>query len=196
MRKLTFIDHYDSFSFNLIDWLSLHAPDFAVDYCAFDDSEKMLFLQKKPTAFVFSPGPKSPADAPLSCELLKISLGKVPVLGVCLGFQIMGLVAGGSVRRSSAPRHGLTREIRVTERSGLLREAPERFKAASYNSLTLDCSAMMPQFIVSGVCESNEPQIIEYRPKKGLPALGVQFHPESFLNDDLRFLLRAVFHGS
>lgn len=144
---------------------------------------------------VFSPGPKSPADAPLSCELLKSSLGKVPVLGVCLGFQMLGLIAGARIQRSCTPRHGLTRDVRVTDKEGLLREAPAEFKAASYNSLSLDVTNLASDFVVSAVCENNEPQVIEYRPQQGIPALAVQFHPESFLNEDLSFIVRSFLAG-
>ncbi len=192
MRKITFIDHYDSFSFNLIDWLALHAPGVAIDYCAFDDSEKMGFLQKKPTALVFSPGPKSPADAALSCELLRASMGKVPILGVCLGFQMLGLMAGGVIQRSSAPRHGLARDVTVTDHVGLFQNAPRQFSVAAYNSLTLAFPQIARDFVISAVCENGEPQAIEYRPQAAFPAFGVQFHPESFLNGDMSFIVRAL----
>lgn len=105
---------------------------------------------------------------------------------------MLGLVAGGRIQHSRAPRHGLTRNVHVIHREGLLREAPSEFKAAAYNSLSLDATELAKDFVVTAVCENNEPQAIEYRPRQGLPALGVQFHPESFLNDDLSFILRQV----
>ena len=89
--RVVFIDHYDSFSFNVIDWLVGSDCQVEVDYVAFDDQAKMRQLLEAPRPLVLSHGPKRPEDAVPTLHLTQNLLGKVPILGICLGHQLLAV---------------------------------------------------------------------------------------------------------
>ncbi len=183
--KIAFVDHYDSFSFNLVDWLKNHNDFMEISHVFADDSDAMLELMGDPVPVVLSPGPKSPYETPATMELVEAVIGRVPVLGVCLGHQILGLWDGAVVRRSIAPRHGATRAIMVASDSKIIKQGPLQIQAAAYNSLTVDYQKNRGRMTPTGWCEAGEIQVMEWWPEDGYLAASVQFHPESFLSDDL-----------
>src|SRR5688572_30515727 len=99
--RVALIDHYDSFTFNVLDWLAAGTPPLDVRYVAGDDAAALAALASAPCPLVLSPGPRAPADAPATLSLLQALLGKVPILGVCLGHQMLAHAAGAAVVRGS-----------------------------------------------------------------------------------------------
>ena len=182
-KSIAFIDHYDSFSLNLIDWLQAGCAQLDIEVIEFDDEKRMNLLMHKMKPLVFSPGPKSPDEAHNSLRLLEMAMGQVPVLGVCLGHQMICRLLGGEVGRSVEPLHGLCREITCDDFISEL-GFPKKFKAAAYNSLEVQATSIDPG-LIHGYCSNGTVQIVAKFLDTQWPTIGVQFHPESFLTDDL-----------
>jgi len=187
------IDHYDSYTYNLIDWLGSPSTNPAgneIQIVHFDDDVQMHHLMENPPdSLVLSPGPRSPADAPQTLALIEQSLGKVPILGVCLGHQMLGQIAGAKVVRSRYPRHGAVRHLVVDPMGGL----PQKLNGlavGAYNSLTLTDGPWDDGWKVTARCEHGEVQSILFDRQGQSKAMGWQFHPESFLTDHT-----GVFHA-
>lgn len=185
MAEIYFIDHYDSFSLNLVDWLTSLDPSIRVHYTAFDADDLYNTLIRKPKPIVFSPGPKSPREVEESKRILHKLLGVVPILGVCLGHQLLGETLGMKIQRSKAPIHGQLVKVVRYGSSELLTGMPEWFEAARYNSLVVvEGATLLPDTRVTSRSELGEIMSLEYRRAKDYPAFGIQFHPESFLMKD------------
>ncbi len=186
--RLAFIDHYDSFSKNIVSWLE--SADFEVDHVFFD-SIPSHYLEKCSTPLVISPGPGTSSDYLQSLGLIEKSLGKVPILGICLGHQILGQLAGFEIRRSHMVWHGHAREVSISNSSGLFQTMPDRLKVSSYNSLCLDHNSHLTPlgWSVTARNLAGEIEAIENWQVSECPAMGIQFHPESFLSQDLSELL-------
>lgn len=183
---ICFVDHFDSFSFNVLAWLMAGAGSTAVHRIPVDDVAAMRKLRSGEFPVVFSPGPGSPMEATESLDLCRAIAGRAPVLGICLGHQILGVVAGWEVVRAAQPFHGTRRSIIPDASSFFFGDLPD-FKAATYNSLALRAppnvgKASFP-VRVTATCEFGDVQAIES--VTGIKAVGVQFHPESFLSDDI-----------
>ena len=183
--EIAFIDHYDSFSFNLIDWIKGGSLPIRVRYVPFDVKSEMERLLHRPIPLILSPGPKSPAAAESSKNLVSQILGKVPVLGVCLGHQIIGEVLGFETVPSRNPLHGGVKQIRVRNKKGIFHDHPDQLEVASYHSLALKKNDSVQQNVrISAVCEHEEVMAIEQHYDSLANVIGVQFHPESFLGSD------------
>lgn len=172
--RVLLIDNYDSFTYNLAQALeALGAEVTAVrnDALAVSDLAGM-----KPTHLVISPGPGGPLDGGISLAAIRAFAGKVPVLGVCLGHQIIGHCYGARVVRSSRPVHGKTSSIHHDGRT-IFHGLENPFTATRYHSLMLE-EGLPPQLEVSARSEDDLIMGIRHR---RLPVEGVQFHPESFL---------------
>lgn len=185
MQRVAYIDHYDSFTANLIDWLLESPRPIELEVVAFDDAEKMAWLNRATLPLVFSPGPKSPHEARASLALLQNKLGIAPIFGVCLGHQMLGVVLGGVIERSRHAFHGEDRPIFVRDQNGFLKGLPSEFRVGVYHSLIVNPERLNPDAVVSAIDAFGECQVLEYRPAKAWHALGVQFHPESFLTSDV-----------
>lgn len=182
-RSIAFIDHYDSFSLNLVAWLKGGAIDVDIEVIEFDREMAINRLIDQMKPIVFSPGPKAPKQALASMRILNKSLGVVPVLGVCLGHQMLCEAWGGTIVESKYPLHGLCREIISRDNSyeiGL----PRKFKAAAYNSLEVASESLEESLCLAKCTQGTIQAVGKYLGSKH-PAIGVQFHPESFLTDDL-----------
>lgn len=181
-----FVDHFDSFSFNVKAWLEAGRDRQEVIRIPADDliGLKKILNARRPV--VLSPGPKSPADYPATMVLCRELAGQVPVLGICLGHQMLGTAFGWEVTRSAVPFHGSRRVIKVMASASRLLDPGSFFEAATYNSLVLGDRQPAPRagavcFKVTAICEAGEVQAIES--VSGALAAGVQFHPESFLSE-------------
>ena len=187
-QKLTIVDHYDSFTNNLRSWLQSLEPSPVVEVIAFDDQRAMTDLQRLPTATILSAGPHCPRSITPTINLLKNLAGRVPILGICLGFQAICATIGLTVTRSQRPLHGRLRKIYRTTDSGLLDGLPASFSVAAYNSLAVPVPSILPRYWqIAAVSVEQEVQVIEDRRRA---ICGLQFHPESFLDRHSRPLLR------
>ncbi len=182
--RILMIDNYDSFTYNLVQFLGILGADLVVfrnDHTTLEDVERL-----GPAGIVISPGPKAPRDAGLSKDIIRVFGPRVPILGVCLGHQCIGEVYGGRVDRAPYVMHGKTSLI-LHDRRGVFAGLPSPMEAARYHSLAIledgfpDClevSARTEDGLIMGVRHR------EY------PVEGIQFHPESFMTPEGLFLLR------
>jgi len=174
-RKVLLIDNYDSFAFNLAQYLAeLYCEVIVVRN---DESSLEELKRQKPTHLVISPGPGTPADAGISREAVRTFAGFIPILGVCLGHQVIGEVMGGKIIRGEKPVHGKTSLIHHDGKT-VFREVSNPFQATRYHSLIVERESIHSSLEVS--CETEEGVIMGIR-HRNIPCEGVQFHPESIL---------------
>jgi anthranilate synthase/aminodeoxychorismate synthase-like glutamine amidotransferase len=175
-RRLLMIDNYDSFTYNLVQYLGELGA--RVDVVRHDVEDVDTLLDRKPAGLVISPGPGEPADAGVSIEAVKrFSSGGTPVLGVCLGHQAIGVAFGGRIVRAGSIMHGKISEI-THEGVGVFAGLPQSFEATRYHSLVIDRDSC-PE-ILEVTARSGDGEIMGVRHRE-LPVEGVQFHPESIL---------------
>ena len=193
LMQIVLIDHYDSFTQNVLDWLDPGDGVLSVELIAFDDQKAMRRQALAGFPLVLSPGPKHPENAVPTLAVVREMQGKVPILGICLGHQILCLAAGARIVREVAPFHGSARAIDLTDPDNLdlFKGLPRSFEAAVYNSLTVSTGALPAEIDVLAKGRSGEIQAARIRYAEGLPAYGVQFHPESYLSIGIRAALRA-----
>lgn len=169
------IDNYDSFVYNLVQYLGELGKDCLVYR---NDKVSLLDIKKlSPSHIVISPGPCTPNEAGISLELVKNFAGKIPILGVCLGHQVIGQAFGGRVVRAPEPVHGKTSLIYHNQK-GVLSNIPSPFEATRYHSLILEKESLPNCLEVTAWTEDGIVMGIKHR---DLPVEGVQFHPESIL---------------
>lgn len=184
------IDNYDSFTYNLVQYLGEMVADVRV--FRNDQTTPEAVLSLKPDAVVISPGPCTPNEAGISTPLIAALAGKVPVLGVCLGHQCIGAAFGGRVIRGREPVHGKTSEIRHDGRT-IYEGVESPLVGTRYHSLIVERETLPKVLEVSA--ELADGTIMGLRHKE-LPIEGVQFHPESVLTsagkDVLRNFLRIA----
>lgn len=190
MIKIAFIDHYDSFSFNLIDWLREVDSTIEIDYICCEDRAKLDCITENPVPTVISPGPGSPHDYPMSMACFKSIFGRAPVFGICLGHQIMAASLGAKIIPALDPIHGVARKIMVKPGLGIFYGCAPRFHAATYNSLVVSSESLASNCNIIGWCEREQVQALEYVPNSGFSSFSVQFHPESFLSEGQDLLKR------
>jgi para-aminobenzoate synthetase component 2 len=191
--QIGFIDHYDSFSHNLIDWLHSLDPALTVLYARWDQPIEMAAIRAADIPIVVSPGPGAPTAVGPTLELVKESIGKRPILGVCLGHQILGVVLKLKVTRVNRAIHGTTVVVQKSPQfSKILSAMPETFRVAVYNSLCLDVAEDSGRRDFSGepgwivTARSQDGQVMGIEACCDPIASGVQFHPESFLSEQAR----------
>jgi len=178
------IDNYDSFTYNLVQYLSELGEQLLVKR---NDQITIAGIARlAPTSIVISPGPGSPKDAGISNELIRRFAGKVPILGVCLGHQCIGEVFGGDVVRAKRPMHGKLSKIYHT-RQALFQGLPNPFEATRYHSLIVQRESLPETLLVTAWTAEQEIMGLAHR---RFPLYGVQFHPESILTAVGKDLLR------
>jgi len=173
MTRVTLVDNYDSFTFNLFHDLGRLGADVTV--VRNDEITTEALIDAQPDAIVLSPGPCTPNEAGICLDVLKKAGSKIPIFGVCLGMQAMGQAFGGDVVRAPLPMHGKVSEIHHQGKS-IFRGINSSFKATRYHSLIVDRDTC-PE-ILDVVAETKDGLIMGLSHKK-FPVHGVQFHPES-----------------
>jgi anthranilate synthase/aminodeoxychorismate synthase-like glutamine amidotransferase len=178
------LDNYDSFTFNLYQYLGeLGADPWVVRNDAMSADEA---LAQGAARIVVSPGPCTPYEAGISVELIRKAAGRVPVLGVCLGHQSLGQAFGGRVIRAAQLMHGKTSEIHHDGRT-IFAGLPSPFVATRYHSLIVERDSLPACLEVSAWTDDGLVMGLRHR---DFPVEGVQFHPESILTEVGRELLR------
>jgi anthranilate synthase/aminodeoxychorismate synthase-like glutamine amidotransferase len=179
------IDNYDSFTYNLVQYLREMTPEVVVYRNDAITVEQITAMA--PAAIVISPGPGRPENAGVSCDVIRSFAAKVPLLGVCLGHQAMGLTFGGTITYAKRLMHGKTSEI-TCDGEGIFKGLGDRpFKAMRYHSLVID-RATLPECLAI-TAESEDGEIMGVRHKE-FPMTGIQFHPESIMTPVGKRILR------
>lgn len=184
------IDNYDSFTYNLVQYLAEMGQE--VEVYRNDKLSVEEALAREPEAILVSPGPCTPSEAGISCDLILAAAGKIPVLGVCLGHQALGQVFGGQVVRAGRVMHGKTSLIHHDGRT-IFAGLPNPFEAVRYHSLLVERESLPACLEISA--ETEEGEIMGLRHKE-YRVEGVQFHPESIMTECGKELLRNFFRES
>jgi anthranilate synthase component 2 len=181
---LLMIDNYDSFTYNLVQYLGELGEDVVVRR---NDEITLEGVQAlKPERIVVSPGPCTPNEAGISVPLIEQLSGTVPILGVCLGHQSIGQAFGAKIVHARVLMHGKTSAISHSGQ-GVFRGLPNRFLATRYHSLVIDRATLPDCLEVTAWTEDGEIMGVRH---KTLPVEGVQFHPESILTEHGHELLK------
>lgn len=186
---LLMIDNYDSFTFNLVQYLQMLGAEVKVVRNDAMSVEQIAAL--KPSHIVVSPGPKTPNEAGVSLEVIRQLGPSIPVFGVCLGHQSIGQVYGGDVIRASTIMHGKTSPIRH-EGKGVFAGLPDRYEATRYHSLVVDKATLPAELEITAWTENPDgsmEEIMGLRHRR-YPVEGVQFHPESILTQHGHALMK------
>ena len=182
------LDNYDSFTYNLVQYLGELGAEVAVrrnDQVTVKEVEAL-----RPDRILISPGPCTPHEAGISMDLFRHFTGKLPVLGVCLGHQALGAAFGGKVVRAPHLMHGKTSQITHDGRT-VFRELQLPFTATRYHSLIVEENALPPELEVSAwTTESDGSRTIMGLRHREYPVEGVQFHPESVLTGEGKKLIK------
>ena len=171
------IDNYDSFTFNLVQYLGILGAEVHVkrnDELALKDIGEM-----KPRRILISPGPCTPNEAGISMATIQRFSGQIPILGVCLGHQSIGQVFGGEIIRAGRIMHGKTSPI-THDNEGVFSKIPSPFRATRYHSLVINRDTLPECLVITA--ESDDGEIMGIRHREHLTE-GVQFHPESILTE-------------
>ena len=171
--KIILIDNYDSFTFNLYHYISKFCSN--VDVVRNDKINTKEILKKKYNKIVISPGPGNPNQAGNCLKIVKSLYKIIPILGVCLGHQIIGQVFGSKIVQAKKLMHGKTSKI-ISKKTGILKNLPKTFDATRYHSLIIDKKTISKDLEITA--ETKDRIIMGVRHKK-YNVHGVQFHPES-----------------
>ena len=173
MKKIILIDNYDSFTFNLYHYLSSLRVN--VDVIRNDQITSNEVLKRRYSKIVISPGPGNPNQSGNCLKIVKSLYKKIPILGVCLGHQIIGQVFGSKIIQAKKLMHGKTSKI-MSKKTGVLENLPKTFEATRYHSLIIDKKSLSKDLEITA--ETKDGLIMGVRHKK-YNVHGVQFHPES-----------------
>ncbi|EHT6187353.1 aminodeoxychorismate/anthranilate synthase component II [Staphylococcus pseudintermedius] len=175
---IVMIDNKDSFTYNIVDYVEYERqqPVTVIDVEAVSIEE---LKEMQPTALIISPGPGAPEDYPILFEVVKAFEHTTPILGVCLGFQLLVTYYGGKIIHAPRPVHGHTTRI-SHDQSPLFQGLPEQFEVMRYHSLMADPMTIAKPLVVSA---QNEQGIVMAVRHMSRPIDGVQYHPESILSE-------------
>ena len=182
--RVTLIDNYDSFTFNLVHYFGELGADVTVwrnDGISVEEA-----LDEKPDALVLSPGPCTPNEAGICLDLVRAASATKPILGVCLGHQAIGQVFGGRVVRAPVPMHGKISRVSHNAR-GLFRGVNGPFHATRYHSLVIDRATAPEDLEITADADDGLIMAVSHRDR---PVHGVQFHPESIASEHGRTILK------
>lgn len=181
MTRILVVDNYDSFVFNLVQYLG----QLGVEVDVRRNDEVTPDEARQYDGVLISPGPGTPEGAGACMEIVRSCAGEVPILGVCLGHQVIAAVYGGVVDRAPELLHGKTSEVEHSG-AGVLAGLPEPFTATRYHSLAVVPDSVPDALEVTGTTEGGVIMALRHR---DLPVEGVQFHPESVLTEGGHLLL-------
>ena len=186
---LLMIDNYDSFTFNLVQYFGELGQDVQVarnDEISVDEIGAL-----RPEYLVLSPGPRSPADAGVCVPAIQAFIGKLPILGVCLGHQAIGAALGGRIVRAQRQMHGKASTL-TTDGQGIYLGLPTDFSVIRYHSLVIERETCPAELVVTSTSEDGEIMGVRHRALAGgdCPLEGVQFHPESIQSEHGHAMLR------
>jgi anthranilate synthase component 2 len=182
------VDNYDSFTYNIVQYFGELGAD--VEVFRNDEITVEGIAARAPDRLVISPGPCSPAEAGISVEAIRHFMGKLPILGVCLGHQSIGAALGGRIVRSQQLMHGKTSVIHTTQ-AGVFAGLPESFIVNRYHSLAIERASCPSELEVTAWTDDGE--IMGVRHTGLAPDVrveGVQFHPESILTEHGHAMLK------
>ena len=186
--KLLMIDNYDSFTYNIVQYLGELGAE--VEVFRNDEITIQGIAQRAPERLVISPGPCSPAEAGISVAAIQHFMGKLPILGVCLGHQSIGAALGGTIVRAQQLMHGKTSVIQTTG-EGVFTGLPESFTVNRYHSLAIDRASCPKVLAVTAWTEDGEIMGVRHTDLATEVRMeGVQFHPESILTEHGHAMLR------
>ena len=173
MKKIILIDNYDSFTFNLYHYLSSLKVN--VDVIRNDQITSNQILKRRYNKIVISPGPGNPNQSGNCLKIVKSLYKKIPILGVCLGHQIIGQVFGSKIIQAKRLMHGKTSKI-ISKKVGILKNLPKSFEATRYHSLIIDKKSLSKHLEITAESEDGLIMAVQH---KDYDVHGVQFHPES-----------------
>ena len=186
--KLLMIDNYDSFTYNIVQYFGELGAE--VEVYRNDEITLEGIAARNPDRLVISPGPCSPAEAGISVPAIQYFMGKLPILGVCLGHQSIGAALGGKIIRAKALMHGKTSVI-TTTREGVFADLPSSFTVNRYHSLAIERSTCPSVLAITAWTDDGEIMGVRHT---GLAfevrMEGVQFHPESILTEHGHAMLK------
>jgi anthranilate synthase component 2 len=184
------IDNYDSFTYNLVQRLGEIDPALDLEVHRNDQISLDEIQQLGPSHLIISPGPCTPSEAGISCDVIKRFAGQIPILGVCLGHQAIGQATGAEIVRATRLMHGKVDRI-YHDGAGLFTGLPNPFEATRYHSLVIRPDTLSNEFDVCAWSELPDGgrEIMAIRHQRW-PLFGVQFHPESFLTNGGTDILR------
>jgi anthranilate synthase component 2 len=183
-KHILLIDNYDSFTYNLVHYLS--ALGAVVEVVRNDALSVADIFGKKPHGIVISPGPATPNEAGICLELLKENQGKIPLFGVCLGHQSIGQSYGGKVIRAAQVMHGKTSQVTHTNK-GIFKDIPSPFTATRYHSLIVERASLPDCLEVTAETADGTIMGLQHTSQ---PVFGVQFHPESIASEHGHAMLK------
>ena len=194
MSKILMIDNYDSFTYNLVQYLQELGAEVLVHRNDRIDLAGMEVLNAD--RLMISPGPCTPNEAGISVEAIRHFAGKLPILGVCLGHQALGQAFGGQVVRARTVMHGKTSPVHHTGK-GVFRGLPSPYTATRYHSLVVDKASLPDCFEVTAwtLDDNGDMDEIMGMRHRELPLEGVQYHPESILTEHGHDLLNNFLKG-
>ncbi len=186
--KLVMIDNYDSFTFNIVQYFG----ELGAEVEVFRNDEITLegIAARGPDRLVISPGPCSPNEAGISVPAIRHFMGKLPILGVCLGHQSIGAALGGKIIRAQELMHGKTSVI-TTTREGVFAGLPEKFTVNRYHSLAIERASCPSELAVTAWTDDGEIMGVRHTSlSHDVRMEGVQFHPESILTEHGHAMLK------
>jgi len=186
--KLLMIDNYDSFTYNIVQYFGELGAQ--VEVFRNDEITLQGIAQRAPDRLVISPGPCSPAEAGISVAAIEHFMGKLPILGVCLGHQSIGAALGANIVRARQLMHGKTSVIQTTG-EGVFAKLPASFTVNRYHSLAIDRATCPKELAVTAWTEDGEIMGVRHTGLADAVRMeGVQFHPESILTEHGHAMLR------
>ncbi|MCP2240807.1 anthranilate synthase component II [Thermoanaerobacterium thermosaccharolyticum] len=186
---LLLIDNYDSFTYNLYQFIGEIYPDIKV--LRNDQMKVSDIISMKPDGIVLSPGPGRPENAGICIDVIKNFGIKIPILGICLGHQAIGYAYGAKIIKSNIIKHGKT-SIVTHNRQGLFNGIKNPIKAMRYHSLIIDKDSLTD--VLEITAEAEDGTIMGIKHKK-FPVYGLQFHPESILTEEGKSILKNYVEG-
>ena len=186
--KVVMIDNYDSFTYNIVQYFGELGAQ--VEVFRNDEITVEGIAARKPDRLVVSPGPCSPAEAGISVAAIQHFMGKLPILGVCLGHQAIGAALGGKIIRAQALMHGKTSVITTTQ-EGVFAGLPKQFTVNRYHSLAIERATCPKELAITAWTDDGEIMGVRHTGLADAVRMeGVQFHPESILTEHGHAMLK------